>query len=216
MIICNYTGENYKDCLDLMLPTWKMADKIVIYSDTNKFGIKMFEPSDDFNESCRRKIQIIKRTLEDYKGHNVLYLDTDVMMMESIGHKVFTHDVVATRMVKRPDRIHGEKDINAGVSFWKANDGTVKFCEQWLEDEKKYQDFKYPEQHAFNELCYKYYDSSDFISIGNISERLYNFEHDNPDLFLKGIEQYKPNLIHFKGRRWGKADIVEKVKNIYK
>ena len=217
MIIVNYTSENYKECLDTMKPTWEnflqVGDKLLLYSDTGKFGEKVFEPSEDFNESCRRKILTIQKVLKENQGENVLYIDTDVMMMSFIPQDVFYKDVVATRMVHRKDK-GGEKDINAGVSFWKANERTIKFCERWLEDEKEYQDFKYPEQHAFNELCYRGYDGQEDYSVGNVSERIYNFEHDNPNVFLKWIPIYKPKLVHFKSKRWSDAFIMNRFKKI--
>ena len=200
MIIANYTGKNYKECLDITLPTWQ-AEKIVVYSDTNDFGIKMFEPSEDFNESCRRKIAIIQRTIQDYPNENILYIDTDVIMRDRVD-EVFekSEDVIATRMVRR-ERLM-PLDINAGVIFWKSNWKTNLLCERWKKLEKKCQDFKYPEQHAFNELCIQGYDGQAEWTVSNVSENIYNFERDHTKYFIPDLQTYRPKLIHMKTKRW--------------
>lgn len=199
-VICTYTGANYKECLDITQPTWQ-ADKIVVYSDTDDFGIKMFEPSEDFNESCRRKIKIIQRTIQEYPGENVLYLDTDVAMtarVDEVFEKV--EDIVATRMVRR-ERLM-PVDVNAGVSFWKANWRTNLFCERWKKLERKNQAHRYPEQNAFNQLCIEGYDGQAEWTVSNVSENIYNFERDKTKEFLEDIKIYKPKLIHLKTKRW--------------
>jgi len=217
MKVITYCSKNYKECLDIMLPTWKKyCGDVLVYSDTDEFGIKMFEPSEDFNESCTRKIKVIKKTLEDYKGQNILYIDTDVMMTGFIGDDVFKFDIMATRMVHRDDK-GGVKDINGGVSFWKSSQFTINFCDEWLFLDSYFQGkTKYPEQKAFSTLCFKYYDMDFDYSVGNISERIYNLEHDNPEIFLEWIEDYRPKLIHFKTKRWKNKEIVQKTIDLYR
>jgi hypothetical protein len=204
MIIVNYTGQNYKECLDITLPTWK-AEKILLYTDTDDFGEKLFKPSEDFNESCLRKIKVIKKAIEENLGENVLYMDADVMMTDRID-EVFDHnfDIVATRMVNRPERPHYH-EVNAGVSFWRANKETLAFCEEWLLLEKQYRPRKtipYPEQRAFNDLLYMHYDKRDGLAIGNVSENIYNFERDDTKQFIDGLHEFTPKLIHLKAKRW--------------
>lgn len=215
MIICTWIGKNYKESLDIMFPTWK-AEKILVYTDTDEFGIKLFpSESTDFNENCRRKIFAIKRTLIDNPNKDVLYIDSDVMMIKS-PEEVFDNDfdVCATRMVHRTDKA-GEKDINAGVSFWKSNDKTIKFCDEWLKLEKQFRDNqKYPEQHAFSNLCYMGYDQLIDVKVINVSERIYNFEHDSLTTFTQWLPIYKPKLVHFKTKRWQNKQVVALVKSM--
>lgn len=208
-VICTYTGKNYRPCLDITLPTWK-AEKIVVYSDTDEFGIKMFEPSEDFNESCRRKIAIIQRTIQEHRGENVLYLDTDVAMTDRVD-EVFekTEDIIATRMARR-ERLM-PVDVNAGVIFWKAKNWTNLFCERWKRLEKKNQAHRYPEQNAFHQLCLQGYDQQAEWSVSNVSENIYNFERDKTKEFLKDLELYKPKLIHLKTKRWQDEESMEAV-----
>ena len=186
-----------------MKPTWR--GELDLYKLMGK----------TFDEHCTNKIKAIKQCLIKHKGQNVLYLDTDVMMMRDIDESVFTHDILATRMVHRDDK-NGVKDINAGVSFWRANDKTIRFCDEWLELDKQYQGkTKYPEQKAFSDLCYKYFDSLTELKVGNISERIYNLENDNLPMFLIWIKKYKPTLIHFKSKRWENEEVLKEVKSLY-
>jgi len=213
MIICNYTGKNYKECSNITLPTWQ-ADKIIIYSDTDEFGIQMFEPSDDFNESCRRKIAIIQRTIQDYPKENILYLDTDVMMRERVDEvfKQKWEDIVATRMVRR-ERLM-PLDVNAGIIFWRSNWRTNLFCEHWKRLERKSQAFKYPEQHAFNDLCIDGYDGLKEWTVTNVSENIYNFERDKTKYFSLDLKKYRPKLIHLKTKRWEDEESLNIIKNL--
>jgi len=213
MIIVSYITESYKDLLDITVPTW--GKNVMIFSDTDKFGMKLFDTQiDDFNENCRRKIIAIKEALtlaKQWKDKDVLYLDADVLMTRS-PREVFdlNYDLVVTRMIRRADRPHTE--INAGVSFWKASDKTIALCDKWLELETKFREEKYipyPEQSALNDLAIEGYDGLSDISVGNVSENLYNLERDSDDIFIDGIEFYKPALIHLKGKKWQNKFILD-------
>jgi lipopolysaccharide biosynthesis glycosyltransferase len=211
MIICSYIGRNFSDCMKLTLPTWK-ADKILIYSDTDDFGIKMFEPSEDPIESWHRKILIIQRTLKENPNENVLYLDGDVLMKGDVS-EVFKNpaDVIATRMVIRPDRPY-YKEVNAGVSFWKSNERTLKFCEEWLKLEaelRKDPTIPYAEQRAFNTLIYKGYDGLAEWTCSNVSENVFNFERDDDKQFVNHYKEYNPKLIHLKQGKWKNQFILD-------
>jgi hypothetical protein len=207
-MIVTYTGANYKECLDLTLPTWQKYHDVTVYSDTEDFGIKMFEPSTDFNESCRRKILVIQRALKE--NPDIIYLDTDILLFGKIDVQK-DYDIVATRMVHRFDK-DGEKDINAGVSFWKSNERTLKFCEEWLKRDLEYRGkFKYPEQHAFSELCYEGYDGLRDVKVGNVSERLYNLEHDNKRTLVEWVKKYRQIAVHLKTQVWRDKELVDNI-----
>lgn len=210
MIIANYTGGNYQECLNITLPTWQ-AEKIIIYSDTDKFGIEKFEPTNDFNECCRRKILTIKDIIKDNQGENIVYLDTDVLMRERVD-EVFQYpvDLIVTRMVRRERNHHPE--INAGVFFIKANKRTLEMCDQWLELEAQNRNTeKYPEQNALNQIAFQGYDGVG-ITVGNVSENIYNFERDSVRLFKKEIGNAK--LIHLKNKYWQNPEILQFIKTI--
>lgn len=194
MLIVNNTAPNYQECLDICKPSWK--HEVIQYNfDGNTF-----------NEHCTNKIQATLDAIRKHKGENLVYLDTDVFQVKPLKEELFTHDIIATRMVIRQERPY-YKEVNAGVFLIKANDKTEKFCEKWLELDKEYQkdpEIPYPEQRAFNDLLYKYYDSDSGITVGNISENLYNFERDDTKEWMTGIEKYNPYLIHLKSKRWSK------------
>lgn len=191
MIICNNTAPNYQECLNITKPTWK--GQLELYN----------LDADNFNGHCTNKIISIYKCLLKHPDNNIIYLDTDVIQTKEIPEDIFTHDILATRMVVRPERPY-YTEVNAGVSFWKSNKKTIKFCEDWLELDKEYQktDKSYPEQSAFNDLIYKGYDGKINIKTGNISENLYNFERDDTKQWINGIKEYNPYLIHMKQQRW--------------
>lgn len=192
MIIINNTAPNYQECLDITKPTWK--HEVLQYNFDGK----------TFNEHCTNKIKATKDAVKNNKGKNLVYLDTDVFQVKPIPESIFTHDIITTRMVVRPERRQYE-EVNAGVFFMKANDQTERFCEEWAELDKVYQQdpsIPYPEQRAFNDLCYKYYDNDLDIKISNVSENQFNLEDDDTKEWMERIEKHKPYLIHLKGKRW--------------
>ena len=216
-MIINYTGWNYKKCLDITLPTWQ--GKKSIYSDSDEFGIKLFQPleeeknvanrfaSEMFNESCRRKILTVRNAIKENPGENLAYLDTDVYMTAPID-EVFENpqDVICTRMVHRK---RGYAEVNAGIFFMKANERSLKFCDEWLKMEEALGG-KLPEQKAFNYLCFKGYDRQAEWTVGNVSEEVYNFERDGQE-FIPDLQAKKPKLIHLKTKRWEDKESLQAV-----
>lgn len=190
--IINNTAPNYQECLDITKQTWK--HEVLQYNfDGNTF-----------NQHCTNKIKATLDAVRKNKGTNLVYLDTDVFQVKEIPESIFTHDIITTRMVVRPERPQYQ-EVNAGVFFMRANDKTEKFCEEWLELDKIYQqnpNIPYPEQRAFNDLCYKHYDNDDDLTVGNVSENLWNCERDDTTQWMDAVEKYKPYLIHLKGKRW--------------
>jgi hypothetical protein len=212
MIIVAYITETYVECKNLTLPSW--GDNVMIFSDTDKFGMKLFnEQTTDFNENCRRKIIVIKEALKlasQWEDNDVLYLDADVLVAKPIAYKPM-HDLTVTRMIRRLDREY-YKEINAGVSFWKANDKTIALCDKWLELEAEYRKdstIPYPEQRALNDLAFQGYDGLLDITVGNVSENLFNFERDDDKQFVNDFAKYKPTLVHLKGKKWQNKFILD-------
>ena len=194
MRIVNNTAPNYQECLDICKPTWK-HEVLQYHNDAL-----------NFNGHCTNKIFAMLDAVRNNKGQNLVYLDTDVFQVKPLPESIFTHDIITTRMVIRPDRPY-YKEVNAGVFFMRANDKTEKFCEEWLELDKIYQqdpNIPYPEQRAFNDLCYKHYDSDDELTVSNVSEELFNQEKDDTKQWMEAVEKYKPYLIHLKNKRWSK------------
>lgn len=192
MIIVNNTAPNFAECKDVCVSTWK--GKQDLYELDAEY----------FNGHCTNKINAIKSAHEKYPNENLLYLDSDVIMVEELSDELFTHDILTTRMVVRPERPY-YKEVNAGVFLMKSNERTAKFIDEWFKLDKIYQqnpDIPYPEQRAFNDLAYKGYDGLREWTVGNLSENIYNFERDDTQEWMDGIEKYNPKLIHMKTKRW--------------
>lgn len=212
MKIINYTSENYKQCLDITSPSWT-CDKI-IYSDTDNFGIKIFEKTEDYDENCRRKIFAIKRAIQDYPGEDLLFVDTDCYV-KKIPTEVFEKykfDIAVTRMVRRK-RV--KKEINSGVIFIRSNERTLKLCDEWLKlcDENINDKKPFPEQKALNTLIYEAYDEKIDIQAINISEEVYNFERDNAEQFIRDIHE-RAKILHLKQKIWYNEKVLLTIKEL--
>ena len=215
--VINYTGENYRDCLNFTKPSWGKAGGIIIYSDSDKLGIKKYEPmGEDFDGHCKRKILTVKDIIKNHKGQEFVYLDTDVYMREC-PKEVFEDnpnaDLIVTRMVRRKRFHHPE--INAGVFFFRANDRTEKMCDLWLELEAENRakgNVKYPEQNALEQIAYMGYDHEIDLKVANVSENIYNFERDNRDDLIAGMNNAK--LVHFKGLVWKVGKVVNSLRDV--
>lgn len=212
MKIINYTSENYKQCLDITSPSWT-CDKI-IYSDTDNFGIKIFEKTEDYDENCRRKICAIKRAIQDYPGEDLLFVDTDCYI-KKIPTEVFekyNFDIAVTRMVRRK-RV--KKEINSGVIFIRSNERTLKLCNEWLKLCDEYSKDKkiFAEQKALNTLIYDAYDEKIDLQAINISEEVYNFERDNAEQFIRDIHE-RAKILHLKRKIWYNEKVLLKIKEL--
>jgi len=170
----------------------------------NRFASEMF------NESCRRKILTVRKAIKENPGENLAYLDTDVYMTAHID-EVFENpqDVICTRMVHRK---RGYAEVNAGVFFMKANERSLKFCDEWIKLEKELGG-KLAEQRAFNYLCYLGYDGKAEWTVGNVSEEVYNFERDGQE-FFPDLQAKKPKLIHLKTKRWEDKESLKAVEKL--
>lgn len=212
MKIINYTSENYKQCLDITSPSWT-CDKI-IYSDTDNFGIKIFEKTEDYDENCKRKILAIQKAVNDYPGENLLFLDTDcyVKNLPTDVFEKYNFDIAVTRMVRRK-RV--KKEINSGVIFIRSNDKTKNLCEEWINIHDDYSKKKYmfAEQKALNTLVYDAYDEKIDLQAINLSEEVYNFERDNAEEFLRDIHE-RTKILHLKQKIWYNKDVLNKLKEL--
>lgn len=210
MKIINYTSENYKQCLDITSPSWT-CDKI-IYSDTDKFGIKIFEKTEDYDENCRRKIFAIKRAIQDCPGEDLLFVDTDcyVKKIPTDIFEKYNFDIAVTRMVRRK-RV--KKEINSGVIFLRSNERTLKLCNEWLKlcDENLKYKKPFPEQKALNTIVYDAYDEKIDLQVINISEEVYNFERDNAEQFLKDLHE-RAKILHLKQKIWYNKEVLDNIK----
>lgn len=221
MIIVTYTSENYKPVLDVVLHSWQRAkpDKILVYTDTDLFGIKLFKnQTTDYDMNCLRKVYAIMQALKDNDRQNILYLDSDCYLRE-LPNQVFddyrNFDIACTRMVRRKRE---KREINAGVSFWRASWLTVQFCQKWLELAGHYmkQGIKdFPEQKAFNNLCYQFYDNyqSGMTQVINVSEEMYNYERDSAEEFLADMPK-NAHILHLKQGLWKDKHIVRTVQSL--
>lgn len=209
-MIITYCSETYEECLKKTSPSW--GENVFIYSDTSKFGYKMFDPVEDMDENLRRKILVIKNALTKFRDRNIVFLDVDIYLKKS-PIKVFENnaDLTVTRMIRR-DRNYDY--INSGVTFWRSSKKMIRFCDKWLEIEELYRkENKWrPEQLALNNLAIKAYDEMMDITVSNVSENIYNFERNSTKEFISDFNKYKPKLIHLKNKMWKNEKIINYLK----
>lgn len=198
-IIINNTAPNYDSCLEITKPTW--IEATIFRHDAN-----------DFDGHCRNKIITIMQSIVRNMGKNLIYLDTDVLINRKSKHKfpIFFYDIMLTRMVNRGV----DRTVNAGVIFIKANEKTYKFCEEWLKLEREYSwgGILYPEQQALHDLAFKAYDGLEAVSVGNLSEKIYNLENEDTATLIDEIKKYDPLMIHLKNKKWKSPIVLDYLK----
>lgn len=103
--------------------------------------------------------------------------------------------------------------------FFRNNIRTQVFVEEWEDRARKYLNdpklTKYHEQTAFSHLCYEGFDGLKPWSVGVVSEKIYNCEHDEEDKWLETIRKHEPKIIHFKNGWWKRDDLRQKVFSFY-
>jgi hypothetical protein len=217
MIITAYCGKNFRECLNITSKSWNFC-KNFIFTDTEDFGIKLFEETTDFKESCKRRIHCLKKTLQENIQENVLLLDVDVLIAADPS-EVFCNDfdLALTRVINRRNNIY--EDANIGVVFCKSNKKTISMCEEWLELTEKYTENKSltnPDQTALTDIALEGYDGLTNLKVTNFSENIYNFERNNIKNWTKGILKYKPKIIHLKNQMWKNKYCVNWLENYVK
>lgn len=204
MIIVNYTSESYKPILDLTLPSW--SGEKIIYSDSDQFGFKFFEKSDDYNQHCERKILTLLDVLKKNPGKDLLWLDTDCFVREMPNvFEDYSFDIACTRMVRRKVQ---KRHINAGVIFFRANPKTLDFVEKWLNKAIEYRGKPFHEQTAFHSLAYEAYDEILDVKLVNVSEEVYNYERDSAESFLADLHP-RAKILHLKQGLWKNEEILK-------
>jgi hypothetical protein len=217
--IVTYCSSGFLPCLQKSLPTWLSCGLAVkVFTDDKNATMDAIglpdddvlvltdDKSDKKRESCTRKILTIQKAIEMRLAERITWLDSDCFVLKDFT-KIYTTiqaDLLVTRMVIRHRKIN---TVNAGVSFWRANEATKNFCHTWLKNATcKYASVNLHEQEAFNDLAYYAFDTGFPCSVAPISERKYNLEHENNETLKKEIFKYEPYIVHLKGGRWKNYD----------
>lgn len=223
-----YCSENYLDAYEFVIDSWlaTSATKITIYTDfdlkpKNKRIeiINMFPKSEDWIVGTGRRLDIIKHFSEKNKntGKNVLFMDIDCYIVRDIGY-VFSKsfDIGITRLYPRGS--YSNKTATAGLWFARMTEGYSKFINDWDKLAKQYYSRgKGIKPHLISYVQYSFTDISHMgiktkaYNILALEERMYNSEHSVTKDWIDLVKRYGPDILHFKGRRFRKAGIVDQI-----
>lgn len=221
-----YCSKNYEDAYNFVIDSWikcKYVTKIYIYTDwdlksiNDKVEIRhMFEPSNDWIVGTGRRLDVIKHYSDENQGKkkNVLFMDIDCYIVKEVG-EVFnlSFDIGITRLYSQES--YAKTTATAGLWFAKLTPGYYKFINDWfaraevLKDEKKgllAHHISYV-QYSFTDIARA---KTDDYKVQSLDEKIYNSEHTLLDKWYRMISQYKPSILHYKGRRFRDQEIVEK------
>ena len=218
--IITYCSGNFTDCLAKSLPTWLKANLAVTVFTDNKAALEAilppsvglvappeWEKSKNKRVSCTRKIETIAKSIKLEVADKLTWLDSDCFVLKdftSIYDRVKA-DLLVTRMVLRKSRVN--YSVNAGVSFWRVNERTEKFCQEWLKIAEELEPtVNLHEQEAFNKLAYRCFDSFGQCSVAPVSELIFNLEHEQYDELKRLIAKGKAAIVHLKGGRWKQSE----------
>jgi hypothetical protein len=145
---------------------------------------------------------------------NVLFLDIDCFMVRDVK-EVFTEkfDIAITRLNSKES--YANRTATAGLWFARLNDGYFNFIEEWFKVAKEFKDLgigikKYHisyVQYSFTKVAKA---NTKRYRVLPIDEKVYNSEHTIDTKWLRMIEQYRPKILHYKGRRFRNEKLVDR------
>lgn len=220
-----YCSKNYEDAYKFVINSYTKPEnvtKVTIYtdwdlkSDNPKVEIKhMFEPSDNWIVGTGRRLDVIKDYSNLNRGQvkNVLFLDIDCYLVKDVS-EIFSrpdYDIAITRLFS--GNRYANKTATAGLWFAKLTPGYYNFIEDWF---NRAADLKAKGHgvvdHHISYVQYSFTDvaraATNRYSVLPIDEKVYNSEHSNERDWYNLIRQYKPKILHFKGRRFRDQKIV--------
>ena len=225
-----YCSKNYQDAFDFVVPSWTQFDsvsKVTVYTDWDYTYddpkvevIKMFDVSEDWIVGTGRRLDIIKHFSDMNKGtnKNVLFLDIDCYMVKDVA-EVFQYDfdIAITRLNSKEG--HAHNTATAGLWFARLTTGYYDFIDSWFDTaaELKGQGvgmrahFISYVQYSFTNVARS--DTKKYHVLA-IDENVYNSEHSTVSKWYDKIIKFKPKILHYKGRRFRDAEMVEHTLNL--
>jgi hypothetical protein len=134
--------ENYKDVLNLTIPSWlsfNSIECIYIYTDfdynINNSKVKIInilEKTSDWLRIVGFKSLVLSHFIKNNITENFAFIDIDCMFLKDVS-EIFNHefDIAATRM-------NNKKSANSGVWFCKNSEGLINFSQQWDDLQRKF------------------------------------------------------------------------------
>jgi hypothetical protein len=230
--IFSYCSHNYMDAYEFVIDSWleqSGASKITIYSDF------MREPTRDKVEWVHLDGKIESwldgtgarlNAIDDFvfNGRNTYqnyaFIDIDCLITGNISH-VFdaSFDIALARLFCTESYTHNI--ANAGVWFAKAGSGSVTFIKDWFQrakklknDEKGIENYRVSYvQYAFTDVAVDHIDTG-ASSVLNLDYRVYNCEHSKRIKWYHYIRDFKPYIVHFKGRAFRDPEFVNAVNQL--
>jgi hypothetical protein len=106
--------------------------------------------------------------------------------------------------------MNSKKSANSGVWFCKNNENVKRFSNDWNNLQIKYRKnnigvikhhSSYSQQ-SFSFILHEEYKNKTYLNVLPISENIYNYEHDDVNIWINDVNKYNPKILHFKGRKW--------------
>ena len=219
-----YCSKNYEDAYKFVIDSWSRPEnvtKVTIYTDWDlksnnpKVEIKnMFPESNSWIVGTGRRLDVIKDYSDRNKGQNknVLFLDIDCFLVKDVS-EIFSRpfDIAITRLFTGEG--YANRTATAGLWFAKLSPGYYNFIEDWFKRAEQLKTAGYGvEDHRISYVQYSFTDiartKTPRYSVLPIDEKVYNSEHSDEREWYKLIRQYKPKILHYKGRRFRDQKIV--------
>jgi len=225
-----YCSASYLDAYNFVINSWLLPNvtKITIYTDFDLNPhdkrieiIPCFknQTTDNWLIGTGRRLDAIKDYTEKRKnsGQNILFLDIDCYITKDVSH-VFSKDfdISITRLFCTSS--YADSTATAGLWFAKITPNFHMFINDWLYSAAQYKNQgRGVRQHHISYVQYSFTDiaraglSNNKYKIMPLNERFYNSEHSDDNKWLLCVQKYKPHILHFKGRRFRKKELVSKV-----
>lgn len=230
--LVTFATRDYGDCVRLLMPTWVAnsgAKSITLVSDGRIEGlppevlVRYEMNGHDFKENwiagCMAKADAVARLLPEWPdGTRVVFLNADCAVVRSLWPLAAGEsDLTLTRFSPNAT-MHGKHagTCNIGAFSVTINERTRKLLALWGRVQAAYASVGHGitpgrvacDQYALTDIARG---RACGVTVRNMDERVWN---NSPDVageaWLVGIRRFKSAVIHFKGGRWRKPELVAK------
>lgn len=219
-----YCSKNYQDAYEFVIDSWTRLPnmkKVTLYTDwgfkpsNDKVIVKhMFNESSDWLTGTGRRLDVIKdfSELNKTQEKNVLFMDIDCYIVRDVSEIFsFDFDMGITRL--NSGSSYTNKTATAGLWFCKLSPGYFNFINDWFIEAENLKSKKIGitnhkisyVQYSFTTIAKR---NTDRYKVLSLDEKVYNSEHSDLKKWYNLIQQFKPKILHFKGRRFRDSTIT--------
>jgi hypothetical protein len=225
--LVTFATTDYADCLRAMLPTWTAnagAASITVASDGPIDGLPVgvsvrlvMEKQNDWVAGCMAKAKAVVGLLREWRdGQRVVFLDADCAVVRNLlPFADCDEDLSLTRFTADSSQYPIHRGTAAvGAFSFTVSPRTRRFMALWLRVQEAYADAGHGIRPG--KIACDQFSLTDIargracgVTVRSLDDHVWNSNAGGKDAdWIEDIRVHQPAVLHFKGNRWKKSDLV--------